>query len=149
MRTLNIFAQRVVDQRLVVAAPGGVDDFLEVLDQIVIESNRYSSFSPCGWDNWTTPGFAKIVLSFHFRSDACACLYTGFGGLSICNLARNSAEELKHHFLESPIGRRRQVVAAFEHYQPRSRDHRRQRPRISDRIVVGADDDQHRQPHRR
>jgi hypothetical protein len=64
-RTSDEFAQRVVDQRLIIAAAGIVHDFLKMLNQIIVEPNRYSSFSRTRGNGRTAAGFLEIVGSFH------------------------------------------------------------------------------------
>src|SRR5271168_357442 len=63
-------------------------------------------------------------------------------------LERRSRKEFHHDVLESLIGGGGHVIAAFEHHQSRPGDHFRQRFRISDCIVLSADDYQDWQPHR-
>src|ERR1700689_4195529 len=51
-------------------------------------------------------------------------------------LRERSIQEFKDGLLESRVRWRRQMVAAFEHHQLRSGDHRGQRLRIPDRVIV-------------
>jgi len=64
-RALDIFAQRGIDHRLVVPTASAIHDVLEMLDDIVVEANRYSSLSRRRRHNRATLGLAEIVFPFH------------------------------------------------------------------------------------
>ena len=61
----DVFTQRVVDQRLVVAATCTIHDVLKMLDNVVIETNRDASLSRRRRHNGTASGLAEIVFPLH------------------------------------------------------------------------------------
>jgi hypothetical protein len=87
-----VFAQRVVDQALIVGTPSAVYDRLKMLDNVVVEPNGDSRLSRRLGDDRTSPGLAEIVLPLHLfqpraanipQPPARVCVYSEFSRASI------------------------------------------------------------------
>ena len=61
----DVFAQRVVDQRLIVAATCAIHGGLKMLDNVIVEPDRDSCLSGSRRHHWASPSLAEIVLPLH------------------------------------------------------------------------------------
>src|SRR6266403_891481 len=61
----DVFAQCVVNERLIVAPPSPIYRGLNMLDSVVVEPNRDSCLAGSRRHDRTSTGLAEIVLSFH------------------------------------------------------------------------------------
>src|SRR5690242_9419208 len=61
----EVFAQRFVDQRLVVAAPHVMGSLAELIENAVVQPDGYPGLAWLGWYNRATPALAEIVFALH------------------------------------------------------------------------------------
>ena len=61
----DIAAQHLVDERLIVTAPCGVNLSPEPIKDVIVHSDSYSRLVRCTAQDRSPPGFVKIIFSAH------------------------------------------------------------------------------------
>jgi len=59
-------AKQFVDKIFVASAACAIDDFLKIVNHVTVKPNRDSRFAGILRNQRAAPGFAEIVLAFHF-----------------------------------------------------------------------------------
>ncbi len=63
--TPDVVAEGLVYKRLVIAAAHFMDLFTEMIEDLVVQPDRYSGLAGFRWYHGSSPAFAEIVFAFH------------------------------------------------------------------------------------
>jgi hypothetical protein len=62
----DVLAEQFVDEIFLASPACAIDDFLKIVNHVTVEPNRDSRFAGILRNERAAPGFAEIVLGFHF-----------------------------------------------------------------------------------